>query len=140
MTAKILLFDIETAPSIVYAWGRWKVNVAPSQVIQEGFIMTWAAKWLDSDEYYCDALPYHKKEYKADPTNDKPVVESLKALIDDGVQEGDVAKHQSASMISEMVLNSFFGIMLSWISVDNYPLRTHAAAAGRFIAQAISND
>lgn len=83
MTAKILLFDIETAPSIVYAWGRWKVNVAPSQVIQEGFIMTWAAKWLGSDEYYCDALPYHKKEYKADPTNDKPVVESLKALIDE---------------------------------------------------------
>lgn len=83
MTAKILLFDIETAPSIAYAWGRWKVNIAPSQVIQDGYILCWAAKWLNVDEYYVDALPYHKKAYKKDPTNDRHIVESLLDLVNE---------------------------------------------------------
>jgi AcrR family transcriptional regulator len=63
--------------------------------------------------------------------------ESLNALIEDGVCAGDVSKDHCPAVLAQMVLNSFFGIILSWVSVDDYPLRTHAAEAGRFLGQAI---
>ena len=81
MSAKILLFDVETAPMQVYTWGRWDQNVGSSQVIQESYMLTWAAKWLDDEEVFFDSLPNHKKDYKKDPTNDKKIVESLADLM-----------------------------------------------------------
>jgi AcrR family transcriptional regulator len=64
--------------------------------------------------------------------------EPLSALIEDGVRAGDVSKDHCPAVLAQMILNSFFGIMLSWVSVDNYPLRMHAAEAGRFLGQAIA--
>jgi len=80
MTAKILLFDIETAPSITYTWGRWDQNIAPSQVIQESHMLCWAAKWLDSDEVFFDSLPNHKG-YKRNPTDDSKIVKTLSDIL-----------------------------------------------------------
>jgi hypothetical protein len=80
MSAKILLFDVETAPMQVYTWGRWDQNVGSSQVIQESYMLTWAAKWLDDEEVFFDSLPNHKKDYKKDPTNDKKIVENPKTV------------------------------------------------------------
>jgi AcrR family transcriptional regulator len=63
--------------------------------------------------------------------------DALNALIEDGVRAGDVSQDHCPAVLAQMVLNSFFGIILSWVSVDNYPLRTHAVEAGRFLGQAI---
>ena len=62
---------------------------------------------------------------------------SLRTLIERAVQAGEVSRRYSAEFLSQMVLNSFFGIMSSWISVDEYPLRKHAAEAAHFLGDAI---
>jgi hypothetical protein len=53
--AKILHFDVETAPARVYVWGRFMQNIGQSQVVSEHFILTWAAKWLGEDKVKWDA-------------------------------------------------------------------------------------
>lgn len=45
---KILLLDIETAPNTVHVWGLWKQNVGINQILESGYVMCWAAKWLDA--------------------------------------------------------------------------------------------
>ena len=48
--SKILIFDIETAPNLAYVWGKWKQNIYSNQYVSKSYIMSFAAKWLDSDE------------------------------------------------------------------------------------------
>lgn len=47
---KILLFDIETAPTKAFVWKIWQENVGTSQIIDPGYMLCWAAKWLGEDE------------------------------------------------------------------------------------------
>ena len=53
---KILIFDIETSPSISFTWKRFKENISLDQVIQDPIMLTWSAKWLYSNEIISDAI------------------------------------------------------------------------------------
>jgi len=77
---KILLFDIETAPSKAYIWNMWQENTNREKLIRDGFMLTYAAKWLNSDEIMVDALTFYD-EYKVNPENDYHIVKSLYNLI-----------------------------------------------------------
>lgn len=79
---KILLFDIETAPTNGYFWSLWKQNIAINQIKTDAYILCWAAKWLGSRTIYTDALPNYPKEYKKDRENDSKVCESLWKMMD----------------------------------------------------------
>lgn len=74
MTAKILLIDIETAPNIAYVWGAFKQFISPNQWIAKSHIMSFAAKWLNSDEVY-----YEENR----GSNDKKIVKSIYDLLDE---------------------------------------------------------
>jgi len=54
--AKILILDIETAPSVAYVWRMWKQNIQPNQIETDWFILTWAAKWLFEDKVYSGSV------------------------------------------------------------------------------------
>jgi DNA polymerase elongation subunit (family B)/DNA-directed RNA polymerase subunit RPC12/RpoP len=41
---KILLLDIETAPNAAYCWGLWKENIGVNQIINSGYVLSWAAR------------------------------------------------------------------------------------------------
>lgn len=82
MSAKILLWDLETSPAISYTWGRWKQNIGGHAIVREGYILCWAARFLDEDEVHYDALPYHKEDYKNDPTSDLSICETLLDLME----------------------------------------------------------
>lgn len=47
--AKILLFDLETAPIKGYLWSKWQKGISDDMIITDWFILTWSAKWLFSD-------------------------------------------------------------------------------------------
>lgn len=47
---RTLIVDIETRPLLVYTWGMFQQNIGPSQVVDWGGVMCFAAKWDDSDE------------------------------------------------------------------------------------------
>ena len=55
---KILLLDIETAPNLVHVWGLWQQNVGLPQIIDSGYVLCWAAKWL-GDEGVMFASTHH---------------------------------------------------------------------------------
>lgn len=79
---RVLLFDIETAPNIAYIWRLWTETTNMEMVESDWYVLCWCAKWLDEDRIYVDALPFHKELYKADKTNDRLVLESLRGLLD----------------------------------------------------------
>lgn len=63
---RILIFDIETSPELGYVWGRFKQFLAPVQVKQRSFMLTWSAKWLGEDDVLDDAIPNHRPWYSHD--------------------------------------------------------------------------
>lgn len=50
---KILLFDLECAPKVAYVWQFFKVFVQPDMVVNDGWLMTAAWKFLGKDKIYC---------------------------------------------------------------------------------------
>jgi len=77
--ARILLFDIETAPNLAFVWGKYEQNVLAYE--SEWYILCFAYRWLGSEETSVIALPDFKVDYKADASNDYKVVEKLHALF-----------------------------------------------------------
>lgn len=75
---KLLVIDIETQPNLAYVWGVWNQNIAPSQLVTEKEIISFAAKWLGDDEVIFRST-YHDGKL--------PMVHSAHALMDkaDGV-------------------------------------------------------
>lgn len=56
--AKVLVFDIETAPMRSFIWSMWNMNVGQnlSMLESDWFILTWSAKWLFDGKVYSDKL------------------------------------------------------------------------------------
>jgi hypothetical protein len=75
---KIFLFDIETAPIMAYVWSIWKQNVGMNQIVHDWRMLTWAGKWLDSDEILYDSCHLH-----GDTDDDKPILASLWQCLDE---------------------------------------------------------
>lgn len=69
----ILILDIETAPKVAYVWRFFKENVGAKQVLEHGHIMSFAAKWLGSNDII------YKENRTEDDTN---LVKSLISLFD----------------------------------------------------------
>ena len=82
MTAKVLLLDIETAPKKAYVWGMWKENISLEKLRADGYILSWAAKWLGQTSVMTDAIWKHKHYEKA-PEDDKLIVKSIHKLLDE---------------------------------------------------------
>lgn len=76
---RILLFDLETAPSLGWVWAKWETNVIDFE--QDWYLLCFAAKWLGGKmETY--ALPDYRG-YKKNPENDRQLVEALWKLFDE---------------------------------------------------------
>ncbi len=43
---KLLVIDIETAPSTTYTWGLFKQNIGLNQIVTPGYTLCFAAKWV----------------------------------------------------------------------------------------------
>jgi DNA polymerase elongation subunit (family B) len=72
--ARILLLDIECAPTTAYVWGRWDQSVSQKQVVHEGYLLTYSAKWLGEPTIVSNRI------YEA--RNDEVLVRELAELMD----------------------------------------------------------
>jgi len=77
--AKVLIFDIETAPLRAFIWSKWQKGVNDGQIISDWFIICWSAKWLFEDEIYNACIT--SKEIAIG--NDERVVRSLWRMMDE---------------------------------------------------------
>lgn len=60
------------------------------------------------------------------------------AVVRDGRRAGDVLDDHPLEAQAELVLGSFYALMLSWSYDVGYPLRRHALAAARLLGDALS--
>jgi hypothetical protein len=58
---KILLLDIETAPHLAHVWALWDQNIGLPQIIESGYTLCWAAKWLGEREMHFSSKRDGKK-------------------------------------------------------------------------------
>ncbi|KKM04658.1 hypothetical protein LCGC14_1762000 [marine sediment metagenome] len=98
--AKVLVFDVETAPLRSYTWGLWKQNIQTSHIISDWFMLTWSAKWLFEDEVFSDRLT--SKEALAE--DDRRISHSIWKLID----EADIIIAHNANRFDVKKLNTRF--------------------------------
>jgi len=76
---KVLLFDVETAPSLGYVWEKYETNVL--DFVNEWYLLCFAAKWLDG-KMMTYSLPDFDG-YKPGSENDKKLVKRLWELFDE---------------------------------------------------------
>ena len=76
--ARILLFDIETAPLVGTVWQKYEADLI--WMVQEWYMLCFAYKWLDESKTHVIAQPDFES-YKPGSPNDYHVVKELHRLI-----------------------------------------------------------
>ena len=92
---KILLLDIETAPSLAYIWGLFKENIPLQRLVNSGYVLCWSAKWLGEEEIYFDSL------YNSTP---RRMLKKIHKLL----EETDVVIHYNGQSFDIPTLNKEF--------------------------------
>lgn len=77
--AKILVFDIETAPIIAYTWSRFPKMIGDQMIKQDSYVINWAAKWLFNDNILSDVVT-PQESLKQD---DSRIIKSMWKLLDE---------------------------------------------------------
>ena len=101
--AKILVYDIETAPLLAYVWRLWKQNVNHKNGMLQSrswFMLTWSAKWLFEDKVMCGKLT-GEEALKQD---DKRIVKSLWDLFN----EADIIVAHNGRKFDNRQMNARF--------------------------------
>lgn len=98
-TPKILVLDVETAPILARVWGLYDQTVSLGQIKQDWFILSWAAKWLDSKQIvYRDVRRVFRKQ------NDKTILGHLWKLLD----QADIVLAQNGKQFDIKKINARF--------------------------------
>lgn len=92
---KLLLLDIETAPNTAYVWGLFKENIPLQRLIDSGYVLCWAAKWLGNDEVFFDSI------HRSKP---KKMLQGIHKLLD----EADAVVHYNGTSFDIPTLNKEF--------------------------------
>lgn len=100
---KVLIFDIETSPLIVYSWGIHDQNIALNQVVKDWHVLSWAAKWLGDPPNKVMCMDQSKANNIEDDYN---IVVGLWKLLD----EADVILGHNAKAFDVKRMNSRFAM------------------------------
>jgi DNA polymerase elongation subunit (family B) len=116
---KVLLLDIETAPTLAYIWDLFTRYVPHSQIAEPGHTLCWAAKWLGQQKVMYKST-YHDGE-------EEMVVGAHELL-----EEADIVIHYNGTKFDIPKLNNEFlvwdlGPPAPFVQVDLYK-----TAKGRF--------
>lgn len=95
---KILILDIETAPTAAYVWQMWDQNIAMNQIIKPGYILSYAAKWLGAFDIVCQSLATGTKE---------EMLQGVHKLL----TEADIVIHYNGKKFDIPTLNREFILM-----------------------------
>jgi len=77
--ARIILLDIENAPSLGYVWGKYEQDVL--EFTKEWYILSFAWKVLGEKTVHVHSLPDYPR-YKRDKENDSSLIHKLYEVLD----------------------------------------------------------
>lgn len=104
-TPKVLILDIETRSLTVKTFGLRDQNIGLEQVIDDGGILCWSAKWLGSDKVFFE-------ETKGVKSKEKVILKKLKKLMD----EADIIMGQNSQSFDVPIIN---GLLLYYGLIDD---------------------
>lgn len=93
---RILTLDIETRPPLLWGWGLHDQNFSLEQIAEPGYVICFAAKWLDEKEVLFFS------EY--DEGGRKAMIQAARDLLD----EADVVVHFNGTSFDTLHLNGEF--------------------------------
>lgn len=99
--AKILVFDIETAPILGYVWGLWENNVGLNQIHSDWYILSWSAKWLGAPP---SEIMYMDQRRAKNIEDDSKLLQGIWKLLDDA----DVVVTQNGKAFDQKKLQARF--------------------------------
>lgn len=78
----ILVYDIETAPALVYTWSYYQTNVIATE--RDWYVLCFAAQWLGSDDVFYVGLPDNPRYRPTSQSrhDDRYVLDRLWRLFD----------------------------------------------------------
>ncbi len=94
---RILFIDVETAPIIASVWGLFDQNVSLNQVKSDRHLLSFAAKWADSNK-----VIYMDQSKEKNIENDKKLAAKLWELLD----EADLVVGQNSNAFDIKIINS----------------------------------
>mgnify|MGYP003663350451 CR=1 FL=1 len=98
--AKILCFDIETAPMEVRTFRTWGVDITPNMILRDWFMICWSAKWLFDDKVY--SMRQTKKEVLAG--DDERITKGLWEMVN----EADMVVAHNLDKFDKKKMNTCF--------------------------------
>lgn len=111
---RIALIDLETAPSIGYVWGKYDQNVI--DFVQDGFILSFAFKWLGESKTHVYALDSFDN-YVPGSNDDSRLVRKIWEIFD----EADVVIAHNGDNFDIKVANARF---IYWCKNPPSPYQT----------------
>jgi AcrR family transcriptional regulator len=63
---------------------------------------------------------------------------AFRALVEDGLAQGDVTRRHDPQALTELILGSYYVLIFNYANLDDFPIREHAAAAARILADALA--
>jgi len=102
---KVLIIDIETRSLTVKTFGLKDQNIGLEQVVDDGGILCWSAKWLGSDKVFFE-------ETKGVKSKEKVILKKLKKLMD----EADIILGQNSQSFDVPIIN---GLLLYYDLIDD---------------------
>lgn len=100
---RILVIDIETAPNVVHAWGLFNQNIGLNQVIQPGYVLCFAAKFVGEKTVHF-ARVQHDKDGKVTKKSRTAMLKAARELLD----EADIVVHYNGCAFDIPRLNAEF--------------------------------
>jgi uncharacterized protein YprB with RNaseH-like and TPR domain len=102
---KVLILDIETRSLTVKTFGLRDQNMGLDQIVDDGGILCWSAKWLGSDKVFFE-------ETKGDKSKEKVILGKLKKLIN----EADIVLGQNSKKFDVPII---MGLFLYYDMIDD---------------------
>jgi RNase H-like protein len=94
---RIAVYDIETAPNLVYTWGLFKQMVSPKQIVRDWSLLSICWKWLGEKQV-------HYIDCEADPLDDSTLLAKAWELFD----EADILVGQNSKHFDTRKMNARF--------------------------------
>jgi AcrR family transcriptional regulator len=63
---------------------------------------------------------------------------AFRGLVEDGLAQGDVTRRHAPQALTELILGSYYVLIFNYANLDDFPVREHAAAAARILADALA--
>lgn len=98
---KVLVFDIETSPLLVYCWGLWQQNIGLNMVVEDWYVMSFAAKWLGDKP---SKTIYFDQQGIVPQSNDITLLKTIHALL----EQADIVITQNGKRFDQKKLNARF--------------------------------